>query len=131
MPIQLTVNITGADQAAGLFEDFNFESVFTPPMWKATLLIQSEMQRYPPPPPNSWYRRTGTLGRRWVSRVKAGNNSVTGTIGNNTIYAPDVQSAADQAHVHRGRWQTDEGVLRDKQGQIVGFFEDALEGYFG
>lgn len=39
-------------------------------MQSATLRVQREMARYPPPPSTSRYRRTGTYGRRWTTRIK-------------------------------------------------------------
>jgi hypothetical protein len=43
-----------------------------------------------------------------------------------TEYAPLVQSEALQARVHKGRWQTDEQVLRQELGNIQRFFETAI-----
>jgi hypothetical protein len=71
--------------------------------------IKNELQVYPPPPPNSSYRRTGTLGRTWHVK-RQGSNAV---VGNPTPYAPYVQSESQQAWMHEGRWQTDKDVIQD------------------
>lgn len=64
------------------------------------------------------YRRTRTLGRLWTTKVEYINGGVVGTIGNATPYAPYVQSRADQAQIHAGRWGTAEDALENLSDQI-------------
>jgi len=64
------------------------------------------------------YRRTRTLGRKWTTKVEFISGGVVGTIGNATPYGPYVQSRADQAQVHAGRWGTAEDALENLQDQI-------------
>lgn len=73
------------------------------------------------------YRRTGTLGRRWTTRVSGAGLAVTGEVGNVTGYGPYVQGADDQAHVHQGRWRTDEQVTAMMTPQIQALFEARLQ----
>lgn len=85
------------------------------------------MKSYPPQRSGSSYVRTGTLGRRWVTEpVKHIAEGLQGTIGNNTPYGPWVQSSAFQAYMHRGRWQTDQDVVREEQQFIIRLFENAV-----
>lgn len=76
---------------------------------------------YPPPPQDSTYRRTGTLGRSLGSsqgggasggepsiyRVRQlGEGNYEGVFGTNLDYAPYVIGDTTQAEVHQGRWWT-------------------------
>lgn len=87
-------------------------------MTRIVLIVQTRMMHYPPQRPGSSYRRTGTLGRRWTHRVTTSGSTVTGRVGNNTSYAPQVQSERFQHPVHRGRWQTAEKVIREEESNI-------------
>ncbi len=60
-------------------------------MRRAVLRLQRDMADYPPKPKNSSYRRTGTLGRKWTTKVTKTHEGLTGKVGNNTYYAPYVQ----------------------------------------
>lgn len=73
------------------------------------------------------YRRTGTLGRRWTTRVSGSTlATLTGEVGNVTAYGPWVQKADEQAQVHRGRWRTDEQVATMMAPSIQALFEARL-----
>ena len=67
--------------------------------------------------------RTGTLGRRWTTRITRSAGGLTDKVGNNTKYAPWVQSERFQAGLHRKRWQTDQQVINDNRRAIVDDFE--------
>lgn len=67
--------------------------------------------------------RTGTLGRRWTGRITRSAGGLTGKVGNNTKYAPWVQSERFQAGLHRKRWQTDQQVVNRNRSAIVADFE--------
>ncbi|MQC27048.1 MAG: hypothetical protein DWG76_06345 [Chloroflexi bacterium] len=84
---------------------------------KAVTLVHQEIPAYPPPPPLSHYRRTGTLGRtittmmgagdpNALSRVEALAIAVKGFIGTRLKYAPWVIDEKRQVKAHRGRWYT-------------------------
>jgi hypothetical protein len=96
-------------------------------------ILHDEMARYPAPPANSRYRRTGTLGRTWSSRVSLTSGGVEGELGNNArsprgrIYGPYVQDHERQARWHVGRWQTDRQVADRNEGRIIGIFERMAE----
>jgi hypothetical protein len=97
------------------------------PIDRGAFRIEAGMKVYPPPPANSRYRRTGTLGRRWTTRPIRTATMVGREVGNNTEYAPLVQSAAVQARVHRGRWLTDEAVIEREAPRIIRDVERTLQ----
>lgn len=66
---------------------------------------------------------TGTLGKRWTTRITRSQGGLTGKIGNNTAYAPWVQSEKWQARMHRKRWKTDQEVTYNNRNAIVADFE--------
>ena len=96
------------------------------PMQRAVYRLQARMAQYPAQRTNSSYRRTGTLGRKWTSKIEQGNGSITGKVGNNASYAPLVQSYRFQARIHRGLWQTDRYVVDTEYRTIVRDFESAI-----
>lgn len=128
----MTITITGLDEAErrlGRIDDVL--DVIEPAMQRSVIKLQEAMADYPPQRPNSSYRRTGTLGRRWTTAVDRLPRSLRGTVGNNTIYGPFVQSARFQSAVHRGRWQTDEQVIEEEKPGIVRDFEKAIRNAIG
>jgi hypothetical protein len=95
------------------------------PMTQAVAHLHNKMAKYPPQRPGTAYRRTGTLGRRWTHRVEDGGKR--GVVGNNTVYAPQVQSAEQQRWMHKGRWQTDQSVADAEAGNVADFFRQAIK----
>jgi hypothetical protein len=105
-------------------------------MEKAILAGQGGIPPYPPKPPTSTYRRTGTLGRSlttWhsrdanaLARVEEHMNSVVGYIGTRVVYAPYVIDRYRQAWMHRGRWYKLQDVIMGLRARIVKAFR---EGY--
>jgi len=79
--------------------------------------VLSKLATYPPAPPQSTYRRTGTLGRRWVMRGTRNGFSVE--IGNNTPYAPRVQGDGQLDRFREIGWKTPESVLQAEGGAIL------------
>jgi hypothetical protein len=86
--------------------------------------LRGKVAKYPPPPPQSTYRRTGTLGRKWAVKVKMAPD-VVGYLGNNTPYAGYVQDRARQAWMHVGRWPTVQDVVDDEMEFVAGEFAEA------
>jgi len=121
-----TITIQGIEALAAKFNRLEQNQILIPPMERSVVRLQNFMAKYPSPPPNSKYRRTGTLGRRWTTKVTESSVGVEGRVGNNTIYAPLVQSAALQTPVHRGRWQTDQDAIRRNKPAIIRDFEQAI-----
>lgn len=89
-----------------------------PKVWKQ---LADELRKYPPPPPNSKYKRTYKLQRGW--QVGFGQaNDVGGMFHatNNVSYAPYVQGTpAEQAAIHRGRWTPAIQILEKFRDRIV------------
>lgn len=127
----------GAVQAVG---------VLVPPMQRAVLRLQRRMAQYPPPVPNTryvrgrgWANKNGVvtrftsekLGSRWTSKVTTDAGGVTGTVGNNASYVRYVQSKRDQAWMHKGRWETDEGALEKERPVIMNDLKRAIDGALG
>jgi len=123
----MDIQIRGLDKLNAKLGRLEATRTFIIPMHQATKLVQAEMADYPSPPPQSTYRRTGTLGRRWTTDVERIGDTVRGKVGNVTEYAPFVQAEKFQAAIHRGRWQTDERVLRDNTKRITALFQRAVD----
>ena len=80
------------------------------------MILQGEAADYPPQRGETDYRRTGTLGRTWISagRVVEGRrlHNLVGRVGNATPYGRYVQDPDRQARWHRGVWQTTEEIVK-------------------
>lgn len=122
-----SIVIEGIDRLMAKLGSAAANDVLRPPMQRAVYRLQAGMAVYPQQRAGSRYIRTGTLGRRWTTKVEQSDNGLTGKIGNNTSYGPFVQSQMFQAAVHKGRWQTDEMVLKREQDAIVSDFERAIQ----
>jgi len=121
----MTVRITikGLDRlTAKLGSTEAAASHLRPVMVRSLARIRKPLKVYPPRPPNSTYRRTDQLMKAWTSLIEKGG--FRGVVGNNTKYAPFVQSAERQAWMHKGHWQTDEDVIESVQDRIVKDFDD-------
>ena len=102
------------------------------PMKRAVLRIQYVMQDYPRAPASSTYTRTGTLGRRWTTKIDESGNGLRGKVGNNTIYGPWVQSERFQTRQHRRTgWVTDLRAVRENEAAIVADFEREIQRALG
>ncbi|MCA9367181.1 HK97 gp10 family phage protein [Candidatus Kaiserbacteria bacterium] len=119
MPVATVVTIQGDEALLNTLNELIRPANMAPAMQRAGARIRTELAKYPPPPPNSTYRRTGKLGRSWTHRVNVNLITTTALIGNNTPYAPDVQGEGMQAEVHQGRWQTEKQVLDNNADYIV------------
>ena len=108
----LTAKLGSAEAAA---------SHLRPVMERSLARIRKPLKTYPQQRPTG-YVRTMRLGRGWTSRVERGG--FRGVVGNNTRYAPYVQSAERQAWMHQGHWQTDEDVMESARDKIVKDFEN-------
>lgn len=93
----------------------------------ATALLLRELQTYPSQRTGSTYKRTGTLRRSWSRDIQGEGLAMRGIVGSNENMAPYnrlVQSEADQATVHRGRWtNTVQNVVSRNETAIQDMFE--------
>jgi len=73
------------------------------------------------------YRRTGTLGRRWTTRVTERGSVIEGRVGNNTAYAPLAQGpeGVQSREMAARRWPRVDAVLKKNRGIIERYFRDA------
>ena len=122
----VSIEIKGVDALIAKLGKVQATNILRPPMQRAVLRIQRDMQEYPTQRVGSTYRRTGTLGRKWTIRVQQSGQYLEGKVGNNTRYAAFVQSRQFQSRVHRGRWQTDERVVNLNARKIVADFEQTI-----
>lgn len=104
------------------------------PMQRSVDRIQRAMQGYPPELPGQTYRRTGNLGRSWKTLVTTSQTTgLTGKVYEDARsptgvhYGPFVQGEKTQAHVHRGRWLTDEGAIAQEAPAIEADFADSIK----
>lgn len=57
------------------------------------------------------YQRTGSLTRGWLVRIKLSGDTFTAEVYNNVPYKKYVQGFGnEQAHIHQGRWSTQERI---------------------
>lgn len=119
--------ITGTDRVAARLGRAGGIGKLRAPMVRSMARLHQSISVYPPPPKTSKYVRTGTLGRKWVTNITQSVGEIIGKIGNNTIYAPRVQSHLFQAWFHRRTgWQTDRQVLMRERDAIVRDFQQAI-----
>lgn len=85
------------------------------------MVLQGAAADYPQQP-DTEYRRTGTLGRTWVSagRVIEGRHvgDLVGRVGNATPYGLYVQDPARQAEFHADIWHTTDDIVADNRDAI-------------
>lgn len=149
MPISVTIE--GTERLARKFNEAGQVRVLRPSMVRALARLEDPLKTYPGPiAAGVWAantkpqqkraffaalragrtssRRTGTLGRRWVSVIReGGSRTLTGEIGNATIYGPYVQDPDMQARFHRGRWITTQQALEQNRQAIIADFNRAIE----
>ena len=93
--------------------------------WFAKLKREGKLRRGDD---NARYRRTVTLGRRWLVDTQYTSTVVRVQLGNNTTYAPFVQDDQRQAGIHRERWTTDAQAIRTVTPHFVADVESTLRG---
>ncbi len=106
--------------------------VLEAPLRRGALRIEAGMKRYPQQATGTKYRRTGTLGRRWTTRtMRPSPSRLEVEVGNNTLYGPYVQSAARQAWMHKGKWQTDDETVEKLKAEIITDVQRTVVGAMG
>jgi hypothetical protein len=116
------------------------------PMEKTTALLQGELAKYPKKNPNAFsqlatdkqrrayfakmsraqkesgnwgYKRTGTLGRSWTTKITNVFGGIRGEVGTNNPYAGWVQRFKTQQPFHRkSGWVHEVQVIRRKKRDI-------------
>lgn len=124
----MSIDIKGLDRLYRKLGKAAAMQTLEKPMQRSVLRLQRRMQDYPPAPAHSSYIRTGTLGRRWTTRIERSGNGLVGKVGNNTEYGPLVQSSRFQTRFHkRTGWTTDDQVVREEQAAIVADFQATID----
>lgn len=126
----IEIDVRGLDRLVRAIGSLRVLEVLRAPMIASMARVVDRMADYPAPPTGSTYRRTGTLGRRWTQTqpdVSINATELVVKVGNNTSYGPWVQDEQFQARVHRGRWQTDRGVLTNLSGTIESDLDAAVQ----
>lgn len=107
----------------------------------ALLTLWENVPPYPPPPPTSTYRRTGTLGRTLGSGIEGGKlgeqpdifemkklgEEFEGRFGTRLEYAPYVIGDDSQASQHAGRWWTISKVAENAKDKILSLFNQLAD----
>jgi len=83
------------------------------------------LKHYPPPPPQSKYKRTYILREGWSFDGFGAKIKVV----NRVPYAKYVQGDGDQAYMHVGRWRTVSKVISDNIKGMLLAAERALQKY--
>ena len=123
-----SIKIEGIDKLMDKLGRLEAIDVLEAPMNRAVLRVQARMADYPTQRTGSTYVRTGTLGRRWTTKVTKLPEGVEGRVGNVTVYGPLVQSGMFQTKVHkRTGWQTDVQVMNEEAPAIIRDFEKAID----
>lgn len=118
--------IKGLDQIIENMNRADVKQEAATAMHQSLALIINKVARYPPPPPASWYRRTGLLGRSWDYTVEL-SGELVGIAYNTAPYANLVQGL-EQTGVHKSTgWKRIDDVAEQNRKTIVQFFIDALE----
>lgn len=105
-------------------------------MQAVLLSLWESVPPYPPPPEESTYDRTGTLGRTLGSGMEGGQGGQPDVFtirelgsaweahfGTNLDYAPYVIGDEVQAEVHQGRWWTIRAVAEKASEKIDKLFD--------
>ena len=119
----MTVKVEGLDKTIRKLNSLGDPAIMKRAMHRSVQHIHVKIAKYPGPRAGSGYRRTGTLGRQWTTKVEQGGK--VGKVGNTTPYAQWVQSAERQTWFHEETgWKTDEDIAESEAGEVKAIFED-------
>lgn len=125
------VQVDGIEELLQRLDRAASSAVLRAAMQASCDLVQRQLAVYPPARSGSTYRRTGTLGRRWTTRVSGSGYDVEGVVGNNTAYGPYVMDWHQQAWMHVGVWPIAQDVAGQAEGEIAAIFADAVSAALG
>ena len=138
----IEIDIRGLDRAIEKLKKFPgaLQSVWKDRMEMSLLELWSAVRPYPPKPPTSKYKRTGTLGRSigsgmaggkadkpTVYSIKGSGTDMQGHFGTNLSYAKYVIDPERQAYMHQGRWWTMESIKKDAMPKIKKHWYDMVK----
>jgi hypothetical protein len=106
----VTSKISGSN-----FDGENIKNKATRVMSEWASETERTISKYPPPPANSSYVRTGALGRGWSSTTKASGDAIESNVTNSVEYAK---------YVHGGKfayigWKTLDDIAGDQWKKTV------------
>lgn len=117
----INISVSGLDQIIKRMQAFpeKLDGNMQATMDATLLAVNEHVPAYPPAPPTSRYRRTGTLGRTLGSSITGGakgepeiytvqkmGETWEGRFGTNLSYAPYVIDENKQTRIHQRRWWT-------------------------
>lgn len=122
---ELVLEVRGLDELIRRFGNRrNVQEPIAKALDKSVKLIQRGVTTYPPKPPYSLYRRRGTLGRSFTTRVD--RSRLEGRVGTRLAYAPYVIGDGTQAAWMR-HWKTIGDAATEVLPRIEGFFVKAAD----
>jgi hypothetical protein len=122
------IKLEGEETAQRLLEALQSAGFLKGVMQDVARQAVAHIKVYPEQRPDTDYIRTNTLNRRWTYEVRSTLYGATAVIGNNTSYAPYVQSAERQAWMHEGQgWVTDEDEMARAEEYVEPMVYDAIE----
>lgn len=127
--MSFSIELIGNVELAARLDPARLESVISQALPGMGADVQRMAQVYPPELPNQRYRRTFALRGSWRQRRAGPTELHVESAG--VVYAPWVQGAPTQARIHRGRWQTDEGIARAYEPTAQRQIERAIQAALG
>jgi len=150
-----SITVTGLDKVAHKLKTVEQIALhLAPPMDKSLKHLQRRMARYPKKSPGAFarlatpaqkraywakvrsgeistakdggYRRTGTLGRKWSTKIHKRPTGMTGELTNNTGYGPFVQGQRQQPFHKESGWSQVDDVVTKEGKAIQGYFNAAI-----
>lgn len=125
--MSVTVKLNGLDDVLKKLNSERMRAAAERGMAKGMTYVHQNVPPYPPPPPNSTYRRTERLGREITTKTERSAGNILGIIGSNTPYAPLVIGEDTQAPVHQGRWWTLWQVVSKAKGTVVEYIRAEVD----
>jgi hypothetical protein len=128
--ISISVEVSGFESLVRKLGASTAASTLARPLVQAQQLIREKLAKYPPPPPNSTYIRTGRLGEGWEAPVPT---SLMAQVTNMVEYAPFVQRSPLMGDPHQTAqhaatgWPTDVGVVEESADEIGALFGAAIQ----
>jgi hypothetical protein len=138
----MNLKLTGVRDLQRRLSTFDFQKTMRPPLNRSVLRIEDSLKTAPPPiPAGLWAAtstagqkrayfakvrrlgrhpgRTGTIARKWYTRIQKTRKGLLGTVGNNADAALWVHSYRRQQPFHANRWRTDRQAVKKNEAAII------------
>lgn len=124
----MTIIVDDTEVIATLDKVIGLPHYLLPRMEELTDTLRADLQEYPPLPGGSSYARTERLKNSWLREIFVSADQLTGRVESVGVpYGPLVQSHAEQAWMHRNRWQTDLDVTERNEEYALELFEGQVQ----